>query len=247
MAEVNCEAIAQLLAAAEQQKCPRLVRVTGKDRDPWSITSILINALGSMAKAWNFEGERRLRGANIDYTIVRPGFMGDVDATLDEDKALALADNGGDLKAIRLQCRLTQQRVMLAWLMMSKLRPTAEKPGTFIVKSLPEPQARLALPPPGWTGRPDCDVDVHQNQVSESAAAAAAWLQASEAPSPSRFRVTTSPTRASERYTLASKAATNDGDYRQLLEHHRREIREQREAARRSSPERVQQWGVWAK
>eukprot|EP00438_Fugacium_kawagutii_P010919 Skav211530 [mRNA] locus=scaffold352:344694:347998:- [translate_table: standard] len=64
-----------------------------------------------------------------------------------------------------------------------------------------------------------------------------------------RFRVTTSPTRcrSNERYTLACKAATSDGDYRELLEQHRREIREQREAARRGSPERVQQWGVWAK
>lgn len=178
-----------------------------------------------------------------------------------ERRRLARTAGLGRSSAIRLQCRLTQQRVMLAWLMMSKLRPTAEKPGTFIVKSLPEPQARLALPSPVQVVTSVEAIDEPPQAVTfeverspkdspesaAAAAAAAAWLQASEAPSPSRFRVTTSPTRASERYTLASKAATNDGDYRQLLEHHRREIREQREAARRSSPERVQQWGVWAK
>lgn len=43
--------------------CVRVYRCQGED--PWSITSILINALGSMAKAWNFEGERRLRAGNV--------------------------------------------------------------------------------------------------------------------------------------------------------------------------------------
>ncbi|CAE7029381.1 unnamed protein product [Symbiodinium sp. CCMP2592] len=60
---------------------------------------ILINGLGSMAKAWNQEGERRLRGqSQVDYTIIRPGYMGKVDATLDDEVSLALADDGGDLK-----------------------------------------------------------------------------------------------------------------------------------------------------
>ncbi|CAK9114576.1 Uncharacterized protein ycf39 (ORF319) [Durusdinium trenchii] len=134
--QVNCEAIAQLLAAAEQQKCPRLVRVTGKGEDPWSITSILINALGSMAKAWNFEGERRLRGANIDYTIVRPGFMGDVDATLDEDKALALADNGGDLKVTAIPHR------SVAELCVRSLAYPQAKRATLVAMTVPGPGAR---------------------------------------------------------------------------------------------------------
>eukprot|EP00962_Isochrysis_galbana_P049317 scaffold20827_cov129-Isochrysis_galbana.AAC.1 len=43
----------------------------GKGEDPWSVFSILINGLGSMAKAWNYEGEQLLRACeDVDYTIV---------------------------------------------------------------------------------------------------------------------------------------------------------------------------------
>lgn len=182
-----------------------------------------------------------------------------------ERRKLAKVAGLGRASAVRLHGRLVQQRAMLAWLMITKVRPLIERPGTFIVKSL-QPQACLALPSPVqvYTSVEAVDepmtLQVEASPVppgspakepdsAAAAAAAAAWLQA-ESPSPRRrFRVTTSPTRcrSNERYTLACKAATNDGDYRQLLEQHRREIREQREAARRSSPERVQQWGVWAK
>lgn len=182
-----------------------------------------------------------------------------------ERRKLAKVAGLGRASAVRLHGRLVQQRAMLAWLMITKVRPLIERPGTFIVKSL-QPQACLALPSPVqvYTSVEAVDepmtLQVEASPVppgspakepdsAAAAAAAAAWLQA-ESPSPRRrFRVTTSPTRcrSNERYTLACKAATSDGDYRQLLEQHRREIREQREAARRSSPERVQQWGVWAK
>lgn len=185
-----------------------------------------------------------------------------------ERRRLAKVAGLGRASAVRLHGRLVQQRAMLAWLMITKVRPLIERPGTFIVKSL-QPQACLALPSPVQVYTsveavdepmtlqveaspvpPGSPVPAAQEPDSAAAAAAAAaWLQA-ESPSPRRrFRVTTSPTRcrSNERYTLACKAATSDGDYRQLLEQHRREIREQREAARRSSPERVQQWGVWAK
>merc|ERR1712007_23865 len=71
---------------------------TGKGESPWSIFSIMINGLGSMAKAWNYEGERLLRACtDVDYTIIRPGVMGTGDESL-EGASLALADNGGDLK-----------------------------------------------------------------------------------------------------------------------------------------------------
>ena len=103
--QVNCEAISLLLSVAEEHHLERLVRVSGKGEDPFSITSILINAIGSMSKAWNFEGERRLRAGKLDYTIIRPGFMGDVDATLDDDKALALVDDGGELKVTAIPYR----------------------------------------------------------------------------------------------------------------------------------------------
>ena len=50
----------------------RFLATSGKGEDPWSIFSILINGLGSLAKAWNYEGEQLLRACkDIDYTIVR--------------------------------------------------------------------------------------------------------------------------------------------------------------------------------
>lgn len=97
--QVNFDGIRNIIKAARASgTCKRIVRVTGKGETPWSFFSILINGLGSMAKAWNYEGERLLRACDdIDYTIIRPGVMGDVDATL-EDASLVLADDGGDLK-----------------------------------------------------------------------------------------------------------------------------------------------------
>ena len=40
-----------------------------------------------------------------DYTIVRPGFMGDVEARLPQDRSLALADDGGELKVTQIPHR----------------------------------------------------------------------------------------------------------------------------------------------
>jgi len=95
---VNYEGVRNLIEAAQaSETCRRLVRITGKGETPWSIFSILINGLGSMAKAWNYEGEQLLRACkDIDYTIIRPGVMGRVDDVPAD--SLALADNGGDLK-----------------------------------------------------------------------------------------------------------------------------------------------------
>jgi nucleoside-diphosphate-sugar epimerase len=96
---VNYEGVRNLIAAARaSDTCKRIVRLTGKGETPWSIFSILINGLGSMAKAWNYEGENLLRACeDLEYTIVRPGVM-----TGDESEfpkaSLALGDNGADLK-----------------------------------------------------------------------------------------------------------------------------------------------------
>lgn len=51
--QVNYRGVANLIAAARSTECKRIVRLTGKGETPWSIFSILINGLGSMAKAWN--------------------------------------------------------------------------------------------------------------------------------------------------------------------------------------------------
>eukprot|EP00930_Biecheleria_cincta_P006807 TRINITY_DN107888_c0_g1_i1.p1 TRINITY_DN107888_c0_g1~~TRINITY_DN107888_c0_g1_i1.p1 ORF type:complete len:320 (+),score=47.48 TRINITY_DN107888_c0_g1_i1:56-1015(+) len=102
---VNYEGVQHIIDGARASgTCKRIVRITGKGESPWSIFSILINGLGSMAKAWNYEGERLLRSCeDIDYTIIRPGVMGQGDL---EGVSLALADNGGDLKvsAIPYNC-----------------------------------------------------------------------------------------------------------------------------------------------
>ncbi|KAL1504961.1 hypothetical protein AB1Y20_008728 [Prymnesium parvum] len=98
-AQVNWRAVAHLLAAARASgRCRRIVRVTGKGESPWSVPSILINALGSMAKAYNYEGEQLLRAAKgeVEYTIIRPGVMAAADAP--PPKSLALADDGGELR-----------------------------------------------------------------------------------------------------------------------------------------------------
>jgi len=97
---VNCDGVANIIEAsrADGGKCKRIVRITGKGESPWSPFSVLINGFGSMAKAWNYEGERLLRKAqDIDYTIIRPGVMGSENEK-SPVASLALADNGGDLK-----------------------------------------------------------------------------------------------------------------------------------------------------
>ena len=43
-----------------------------------------VAGLGSMAKAWNYEGECVLRGSDIDYTIIRPGIMGQLERLPDD-------------------------------------------------------------------------------------------------------------------------------------------------------------------
>ena len=95
---VNYVAIQNLIDAAKgEEKCKRIVRITGKGEQPTQFFTVLINMLGNMAKAWNYEGEQLLRDSGVDYTIIRPGVMSAKADTKSEDKVLALADNGGDL------------------------------------------------------------------------------------------------------------------------------------------------------
>ena len=72
---VNYVGVRNIIDACRVHSVQRIVRVTGKGETPWSFFSILINGLGSMAKAWNYEGENLLRASGLDYTIVRPGIM----------------------------------------------------------------------------------------------------------------------------------------------------------------------------
>lgn len=92
---VNYLAVRNLIDAAKECDCKRIVRVTGKGEEPTQFFTVLINMLGHMAKAWNYEGEQLLRASGVDYTIVRPGVMGKDD--IPTDKVFALADNGQDL------------------------------------------------------------------------------------------------------------------------------------------------------
>lgn len=97
--QVNYLGVANLLEAMNVTGCTRIVRVTGRGEKPWSIFSILINGFGSMAKAWNYEGETLLRRSGVDYTIVRPGVMTAAEevSPSSEKRLLLLADNGEDL------------------------------------------------------------------------------------------------------------------------------------------------------
>jgi hypothetical protein len=67
--------------------------------DPYGIFSILINMLGTMAKAWNYEGEELLQQSGLNYTIVRPSIMGPKPCP---GKVKALKDNGQDLPMSRV-------------------------------------------------------------------------------------------------------------------------------------------------
>jgi nucleoside-diphosphate-sugar epimerase len=96
---VNYQGIANLLDVIRNQSprtCQRIIRITGNGETPYSFFSILINLLGSMAKAWNYEGEQLLRRQNdVDYTIIRPGVMSESPSPL--GSKLILSDNGGKL------------------------------------------------------------------------------------------------------------------------------------------------------
>lgn len=100
---VNYKSMQRFVELAQSTDCHHIVRITGKGEDPWSVFSVLINGLGSMAKGWNYEGEQVLRNQptknkrHLDYTIIRPGVMkADFDPA-EEDVHLKLADNGSDL------------------------------------------------------------------------------------------------------------------------------------------------------
>ena len=112
---VACKAV-NLKAEKNDTKIGHIVRITGKGEEPTSFFTVLLNGLGSFAKAWNYQGEVFLRTSlaeddSIGYTIVRPGIMKEVDGTdttSQKDKEpqmtfanddLVLADDGGnDLK-----------------------------------------------------------------------------------------------------------------------------------------------------
>ena len=96
--QVNYVGLLNLLrAAAASTACKRIVRITGKGENPESFISILINILGSMAKAWNYQGELALRAqSDVDYTIIRPGIM--TEKGPPPGSILCMDDNGADLK-----------------------------------------------------------------------------------------------------------------------------------------------------
>eukprot|EP00586_Coscinodiscus_wailesii_P018027 CAMPEP_0172519954 /NCGR_PEP_ID=MMETSP1066-20121228/291720_1 /TAXON_ID=671091 /ORGANISM="Coscinodiscus wailesii, Strain CCMP2513" /LENGTH=311 /DNA_ID=CAMNT_0013302629 /DNA_START=111 /DNA_END=1046 /DNA_ORIENTATION=- len=93
--QINYVGVENIINAVKKSStCDRIVRLTGKGEDPWRIVAILINLLGGMAKAWNYEGETLLRQSNVDYTIIRPGMLVQSCPT---GAVLSLRDNGSDL------------------------------------------------------------------------------------------------------------------------------------------------------
>mmetsp|Transcript_30208 Transcript_30208/g.46083 ORF Transcript_30208/g.46083 Transcript_30208/m.46083 type:complete len:330 (-) Transcript_30208:101-1090(-) len=100
--QVNYQGVANIIKAAKASKsCKRIVRITGDGENPTSFFSILINMLGSMAKAWNYEGEQLLRAdLDIEYTIIRPGIMSEEGP---EGRVLKLADDGNYLPVAKIR------------------------------------------------------------------------------------------------------------------------------------------------
>ena len=103
--QINFIGIQKLLSVmTESSTCKHLVRITGKGETPWSIFSILINALGGIAKGWNYEGEQLIRSQqSVKYTLIRPGIMKESIADdkhpsslSSSDTVLGLRDNGND-------------------------------------------------------------------------------------------------------------------------------------------------------
>jgi uncharacterized protein YbjT (DUF2867 family) len=103
--QVNYQGVLNLIQACQASStCKRIVRITGKGEDPTGFFSVLINLLGSMAKAWNYQGEQALRAvSNVDYTIIRPGVMSDDAPAPGPEIQLQLADDGGDLPVARIR------------------------------------------------------------------------------------------------------------------------------------------------
>jgi len=110
--QVNYQGVVNLIQAcqASQSKCKRIVRITGFGEDPKGFFTILINLLGSMAKAWNYQGEQALRSnaKDLEYTIVRPGVMSDdapspLNNNKDKKVAFQLMDNGAPLPVSRIR------------------------------------------------------------------------------------------------------------------------------------------------
>jgi uncharacterized protein YbjT (DUF2867 family) len=96
---INYVSLQYMIEAAKAGTCNRIVRITGKGEDPYGFFSILINMLGTMAKAWNYEGEELLRQSGLNYTIIRPGIMGTEPCP---GKVKALKDDGQDLPVSRV-------------------------------------------------------------------------------------------------------------------------------------------------
>lgn len=100
--QVNYKGVCNLIHACEESPhCKRIVRITGNGENPTSFFSILINLLGSFAKAWNYQGEQALRASTLEYTIIRPGVMS-AGPSGPSPSPFLLADNGGDLPVSKI-------------------------------------------------------------------------------------------------------------------------------------------------
>jgi hypothetical protein len=85
-------------AVRQTPSIQRIVRLTGKGEQPFSFFTILINMLGCMAKAWNYEGEQLLRNSGLPYTIIRPGLLKSSEDYQVPPKGKMIEDNGMDMK-----------------------------------------------------------------------------------------------------------------------------------------------------
>lgn len=127
--QVNYKGVENILRvmSSSSATCKHLVRITGKGEQPWSIVSILINALSGNAKGWNYEAEQLIRttaakkDSGVTYTIIRPGLMQtalkDRPPQNEEpnSKSLCIADNGRDLPVTAVTyCQIADLAIQVA-------------------------------------------------------------------------------------------------------------------------------------
>jgi len=145
--QVNYVGVANLIkAVTKSPTCNRIVRVTGKGEDPWRVVAILINLVGGMAKAWNYEGESLLRQSSIDYTIIRPGRLV---SSCPGGAVLALCDNGGDLKVSSMKY------TTVASLCVDVLNHDNTRRSTLCAMNVPYPKGATVYTPLLQGVRPD--------------------------------------------------------------------------------------------
>ena len=93
---INYLGTKRILAAMGINKIDKLVRITGAlvDKNPFHPFVVLLNLLLSNSIKWNQMGEKAIREANINYTVIRPTGI-NASNTIDQPRKLVLLPGDG--------------------------------------------------------------------------------------------------------------------------------------------------------